>query len=98
MASKTEVDAMIAKQTRRGIIDLLNLAYPAALDFEAICSNFLDLDAHYIQRDMVYFIQRNMVEWVNERPNLPWAARRFRLTARGVDEALRINTDPAITP
>ena len=69
MPTRQDIDIQIVKQTRRGIIDALNMAYPAALDYETICACFLDLDERYIQRDLEYLIGRGFVEWPNARPN-----------------------------
>ena len=98
MTPEQKMRATLVKQIRRGIIDLLNLAYPAALEFETICGSFLDIDAHYIKRDLSYFLDAGFIEWVNRTDNARWAGRKFKLTRTGVDQALSINTDSGLTP
>jgi len=98
MRNTDDVRRALVKQVRRGIIDLLNLAYPAALDYDTICGSFVDTDEHYIKRDLSYLVEAGYLTWVNKESNAPWAGRKFRLTTEGVDLALKINTDPAISP
>lgn len=86
------------KQTRRGILDALNMVYPGHLTFETICGVFVELEEHYIRRDLQYLCEKNYTQWVNPSRNAAWAMRRYKLTPAGLEVADRINTDPALEP
>lgn len=98
MTEDPDVRAAQIKQIRRGILDLLNLTYPQDLTYETICGAFVNIDAHYIRRDLSYLEEKGYIEWCNRRPNAPWRKRRYQLTASGVEIADKINTDPALSP
>lgn len=88
----------IIKQTRRAILDVLNLSRPVQLTYETISGALPTTDEHYVRRDLDYLIKAGYVIWVNPRVNAPWDGRLFELSKEGVDIADRMNTDPALEP
>ena len=98
MPSPDEIRAAQIKQTRRGILDVLNMSYPVSLAFETIVGAFVDIEEHYLRRDLTYLCDAGYVMWLNPLKNAPWKGRIYKLTPRGEEIASRINTDPALTP
>ena len=88
----------VKKQTRRGLLDALNLARPARLTFETLCGVFITTPNTFIRRDLDYLVTAGYVRWVNSRANAPWEGRVFELTKTGIELADRLITDPALEP
>lgn len=96
--NEQEARVAIIKQTRRSILDTLNATRPACLSYETLCGVFVELDEHYVRRDLEYLVSKGYVEWVNPRRNAPWKERSYGLTSDGMEIADKINTDPALEP
>ncbi len=98
MSEQEEIRAKQIKAARRALLDTLNIAYPGDLTFEDLCEVLPDVCEHYLQRDLMYLIEKGYVVWINARNNAGWPGRRFRLTAAGEEIAQKINVDPALAP
>jgi len=88
----------VIKQTRREILNALAKTYPIPLSFESICWTFVDLETHYLRRDMSYLEDKGYVVWLNKAANAAWSGRKYRLTAKGEEIASRLEIDPALEP
>ena len=98
MVDDPQIQAAIIKETRRGILDTLAMAYPAALTYETLCGVFVETEGRNLKRDLTYLIEKGYVAWSNCVTRMPWTERSYRLTPAGLDIAQKINTDPSLEP
>lgn len=94
----SEHDVALIKQMRRELLTTMNLFYPGDASFESICSVLPLMDEHHLKRDVQYFVDRGYLSCTNPRVNQPWSERKFKLTDRGVDAALRVDKDKSLEP
>ena len=98
MPDRAAIEAQQIKQQRRAIIDTLNIVYPDDAAYEVICGAFIEVEEHFIRRDLAYLIDKQYVAWVNPRRHAIWKGRHYKLTAKGTEIAQKIETDPALEP
>lgn len=98
--NEQQMRAAQIRQTRRGILDTLNLAYPATLAFGTILEALLPLEVEegYAKKDMAYLVDAGYVKRTDADGQVPWARRVFKLTKQGKDIADRLVTDEALEP
>lgn len=96
MVSEQEIRELIIKRTRRDLLDVLKMLYPATADFETLALALAEIEERHLKVDLSYLVDKGYVQWVNKARNAGWRKREFRLTATGVETADRINKDPAL--
>lgn len=98
MSHEAQIRAQQIKAVRRHILDVLKMAYPGELTFADICAVLPLVEEFYLRRDAEYLCDKGYVVWRNETRNMSYEKRSFKLTAKGMEIADRINTDPALEP
>ena len=96
MLSDDEIRELVIKKSRRDLLAVLKIFYPANADYETLRLTLPTVEERYLKVDLSYLIDKGYVEWVNKRANAAWPDREYRLTATGVETADRINKDPAL--
>ena len=96
MINENEVRALIIKRSRRELLDLLRMVYPASLCYRDIrLATPTAIDRH-LQVDLSYLCDKGFVKWVNKADNMEWMVKEFRITSDGVEIADYITNDPAL--
>jgi len=91
--------AQAIKKARRDLMQALALFYPVVQpDFTMLLSALPESDADMLRRDLAYLTDKGYVRQVHSRPNQPWSARQYELTAKGKEIVDDIVDDPALEP
>ena len=98
MVNEAEVRALIIKDSRWKLLETLKLFYPASMSFRTLCLTLPAVELRHMKVDVTYLCDKGYARWNNQRPNMPWDAREYRLTASGVEAADFITNDPAVQP
>ena len=98
MANDKDIRAKLIMKMRRDLIATLKLWYPAAPSYGDIRLTLPEIEDRYLRGDLRYLMDKQHVEWINERANMAWEEREFRLTPLGVEQADGIENDPAFGP
>ena len=93
-----ESKARVIRQVRRTLIDTLKQVHPGSLSFESLRYVLPTVEVQHLKSDVAYLVQKKLVECTNERPNQQADDKEYGLTAAGVEQADRINIDPALEP
>lgn len=96
MLNDEEFRVLVIQKTRRDLLTTLKMWYPSSPSFREIRLTLPEIEDRYLRVDLSYLCDKSYVAWVNEAPNMEWSRREFKLTAKGVEVADRIENDPAL--
>jgi len=96
MLSQDEIRELVIKKSRRDLLTVLKMFYPATADYDTLRLTLPTVEERHLKIDLSYLIDKGYVAWSNERANAAWSSREYRLTAAGVETADQINKDPAL--
>lgn len=96
-------EAFVIMQTRRQILDMINLVYPSPMMMGSLCNCLISTSPTYdddlLARDTTYLADKGYIQIIEKNrlcPLLSFKRRLVRLTARGKEIADRIISDPAL--
>lgn len=90
--------ASIIKKGRRDLLGSLRMYYPVEAEYTDLALTVPTVEEPHFRVDLSYLIDKGYLLWTNRKPNAIWQGREYLLTAKGVEVADRILTDPALEP